>query len=234
MTEYLEGFGSDPGWAEEAGTYTHDNTNSEITIDNGGATYTIRSADLSGDIEQECQATFITNDANGSGWQGPIACRIDSGFHSSYNLQFEPGAGTGGVLYLERNDYGTLTYITSWNIDIDIDQFWSIRLATEGVAGNNVVCSVWYSNHGASKPSDPGWIGADGSPDQTFTDTGATRLDLAANEYAGCGGYEARNVDNRICFHKQRNISDRAAPGGAPVLLQTNNVGFDLFNGTLA
>lgn len=217
MTAYLEEFGSDPSWNNEGGTYTHDATNGELAIGSrtGGNVYSWRSDDAPGGMEHECQGTFITFTSNAAGYQGPVGVRMTSGAVNGYDLEFEPGAGTGGTLYLVRTVAGAQTTIQTWSIDIDTSTFWTVRLAAEGGNGANVSLSIWYTDHGASKPSLQDWIGSDGSPNQTYTDTAANRLDdSSANLYCGTEGYSESNYDIRLDYHRLRLVSDRGA--GAP------------------
>jgi hypothetical protein len=106
-----------------------------------------------------------------------------------------------------------------------------LRSAYTGTAGSNVVVDIWYQNHSTSKPSDPGWIGVDGSPDETYTDTAADRLDDSTHLYNGIV-WQGQGVDydTRHSYYKQRAISDR---GGAPADPEGSMIHGKLVNGGL-
>jgi hypothetical protein len=217
-TEYTDDFSTNPntrwqtytGW----GGYTWDSADGEVDMANDGI---IAYTTSPGSIEHEAQATFLTYNTNGAGWSGGATVRMNTStsVRDAYFTEWEPGSGTAGTLYLSRYAAGTYAELASYSFDIDTSQFWTVRIAAAGGAGANVVLTVWYSLHGTSKPSDPGWYGVDGSPDRTYTDTAASRLDETANSLCGMGsGGASTEYDTRHDFFKVRAISDRGGGAG--------------------
>ena len=211
-TEYTDDFSTDPStrWTQEIGTYTWDSANGELEVNtvDGNLEYYFRNNNSPGSIEHECVGMMRVSPNDYDGWQSAVAVRGASSGGVPYNLEPEPAPGTGGSIYLMR---GSSTILATYAVDVDTSDYWTFRLAAEGVAGANVLLSVWYQNEGATKPAtDPGWIGADGSPNQTYTDTSASRLDASTDNYCGIAGYVNTAYDEQFDYWRTRAISDRA------------------------
>lgn len=213
-TEYTDNFStdpfSDPRWTNVKNTQVWDSGNGELDMQTNASNRPSArySQNGPGSIEHESQATFIQVGSFALGGGG--ATRFDNTgvLDWYYNIV---DTNDNIVLYRVNGDSrSTLTTFSSALVNATND-FLTVRMASSGSAGSNVVLSLWYTNHGTSKPSDPGWIGVDASPNQTYTDTAADRLDDSVHSQCGIasegGGIE---VDTRHDFFKQRAISDRA------------------------
>ncbi|MGE3293834.1 MAG: hypothetical protein AB7O95_20900 [Geminicoccaceae bacterium] len=212
-TEYLDDFSTDPAsrWTVEDGGYTWDSGNGEMDITYDGGPLLLRySANGPGSIEHECQVT--ANDSKNR-LAGPCCRFDDAGVNDAYTLDYNR---TGNVLAINRYLAGSATQLATLSVTNVNPAFWTLRLAAEGGAGANVALEAWYTNHGtgAGKPADPGWHGDDGSPDLTYTDTDASRLDATSHSQCGIGGPSASSDgDLRHDFWKSRAISDRSGGG---------------------
>lgn len=213
-TEYTDDFATNPftapRWTNVKNTQVWDGVNFELdfqtnTSNRPSAKYSINNT---GSIEHEAQGTFFQAGSFTQGGGG--ATRFNStGALDWYFTGVD--ASDDIILFRVTGDaLSTLTTFTGALVNANNDWI-TTRLSSQGTAGSNVVVNLWYTNHGTSKPSDPGWIGVDGSPNQTFTDSSANRLDDATSIQCGMGmvgsGIE---VDTRNDFFKQRAITDRA------------------------
>lgn len=216
-TEFLDNFSTDPAarWTVEDGTQTWDSANSEYDCNTGSTPMHRYSANGPGSIEHESQVTGATSSNRSVG----AGTRHDNaGVNDCYMSYF----GGSNALAMSRFNAGTRTALHSWatGATISAGDFITIRQSSAGAVGANVVLNWWFTHHGASKPSDPGWIGVDASPNTTVTDTSASRLDDAAHVHCGMGGRGPTGFDTRNCFWKSRAISDRG--GGAFNLTMTD------------
>ena len=96
---------------------------------------------------------------------------------------------------------------------VDSEEWVTMRLAASGAVGANVLIHVWAKTEtSTTKPTDPGWIGVDASPQWTYTDTAVDRLDDAV--HADCGIVNTVNgsssvADAKYDYFKLRAIADR-------------------------
>lgn len=186
-------------------------------------------ATATGSIESEAQVTFVMGD-NGA-FQSRVGGPMVRGLSATTEGYVIMANGEGGYFAVVRFvggteqdiDYsspgGSPGYINA-AYTFTAGQWYTIRIAAEGAASGNVTLKIWIQSHGASKPSDPGWIGTDESPDYTYVDSEATRLDASGNSLAGISGKNAgEDWDTRHSFYKQRAITDRGVLGGeyAPI-----------------
>lgn len=230
-TEYTDNFSTDPTsrWTLESGSRAWDSGNSEYDL-NSTVDLAIRySANDPGSIEQEAQITNIVNTT----YRCPgAATRFDNtGVNDWYTLYTDAG---GTTLQLARWNASVRTFLatmTSGGTWATSD-WQTTRLAAEGGNGSNVVLSAWWVDHGSTKPSDPGWYGTDGSPQGTYTDTAASRLDDATiHLQCGVGTRTTPNYDTRTSFFKERAISDRG--GGASITGPLIGAGHLIWGNTL-
>lgn len=218
-TEYTDDFSSDPfsapRWTNDRGTAVWDSTNNELdmsfAVGNPQCRYSVNDA---GSIEHESQITSV--------WDGLFeqaagaAVRMDSA--GGQDCYFCTWNRTNVLLY--RSNAGSPTLLTSAAFSATAFDFVTNRIAASGAAGANVALSIWRTTHGASKPSDPGWYGTDGSPDQTYTDTAVDRLDASGHLDCGSSGIgTGADYDSRSDFFKLRAISDRGGGGGSPTVV---------------
>lgn len=208
-TEHLDTFATDPfatRWVNDRGTAVWDSGNSELdmsfAVGHPQCRYVVNDP---GSIEQEAQIT--------SAWDGlfEAACgaavRMDNaGGQDCYCCSWDR---TNLTLY--RSNGGSLTLLSSFAFSSTAFNFITHRLAAAGGIGANVALAIWRNDHGASKPTDPGWYGLDGSPNHTYTDTAVDRLDAAGHVDCGSAGVgSGTDFDSRSCFFKERAISDRS------------------------
>jgi hypothetical protein len=214
-TEYLDNFGTDPfsapRWTTEASTTAWDSGNSELDGNLGSdwaARYSINSP---GSIEHETQITAVTSST--FRMPGPATRFANEGTNDYYGAYYESAS----TLTLARWNAAARTALTNLSLGtFTAGDWYTFRGAAQGANGANVVLSYWILDHNASKPSDPGWIGVDGSPDGTFTDTAAGRLDDdTIHLQCGSATRSTTDYDPRLSFFKQRAITDR---GGAVVV----------------
>lgn len=223
-TEYTDEFGSDPTtrWTVElGGTPTWDSGNSELDFNTTGyAEHAYRySANDPGSIEEEAQVTVARSATSTGRVAGPGVRWTSDGTNDGYGVTI---ANDDPILvtYLAgtRTNLSTYTGGLTWTSGY----FHTTRLAASGTAGSNVVLDFWKYDHGStSKPSDPGWIGVDGSPDHTYTDSGANRHDDSNDISCGIAGRGSggSDYDTRHCYWKSRAISDR---GGSTAAVDTD------------
>lgn len=218
MAELLDSFSSDPfasNWTSEVGTNVWDSTDLEIDMENGAGNAVIRrSAGGPGSIEHEAQVTTTT--ASTGGLMGPTVRHANDGTVDCYVVNVT----SAGNLLIQRfiNTVRSTIDVVGSFITVTDGNFYTICFAAEGSAGGDVTLSVRIVDHGASKPSDPGWLDMS-SPGRVFTDTdGANRLnDGSVHLHCGIGGGDIGGgaaIDTRHDYWKARNITDRSAGGG--------------------
>lgn len=213
-TEFLDPFTDDPAtrWTVEEGGYVWDSTNFEMDATFTGTDTAIRySANGPGSIEHEAQVTGVGSQNKMCG----AAVRMDNaGVDDAYFFEYQSDSAIKIVRYLTSAGTQVASIaVGTWAAG----DFFTVRGAAAGAAGANVVLSAWLTDHGSpTKPGDPGWIGVDASPDGTFTDTDANRLDATSHAHGGVGCRTPdADYDTRLDFFKVRAISDRAG-GPAP------------------
>lgn len=219
-TEYTDDFSTDPSsrWTFEAGSASWDSGNSEYDFNTTTNTIARYSANDPGSIEQEAQVTAI----EGAARCPYVAVRVENaGANDCYAIH----SNADGLMDMARWVAGARTTLTNWTLPSrDSGDFVTWRLAASGAVGANVVLDAWVTNHGTTKPSDPGWIGVDGSPDNTVTDTSVNRHDDSTDIQCGIGGRSgASDYDTRHCFWKSRAISDRGGAAATSLLLPNSN-----------
>jgi hypothetical protein len=214
-TEYLDDFDSDPAsrWTQELQAFTWDNVNGEIDINHvGTATLFEYTANSPGSIEHEAQV--MTNQSPSETRMIGAAVRVNGGAADDF---YAVGGDRGSSqLRLWKRSGGAFSVMGSVSVTFTNGNYYSFRISAEGGAGSNVTISVWHTDHGISKPSDPGWIGTVGAETGTTTDTAADRLDDSVHDGCGIGGQTAvsTDYDTRHDYFKERAISDR--DGAAP------------------
>jgi len=211
-TQYSDSFDSNPyagSWVNELGSAVWDSTNGELDISNDND-IAIRYTPSTGSIEHEAQVTALVVSAERLAGPG---VRFDStGQNDAYGMSFE-----GGAVNIYRWNNGARSHIASVSAGVTavVGNYYSMRMSASGGNGSSVVLNVWIQGHGNTKPSDPGWVGNDGSPNIIYTDSSSsgTRLDGVQNTGTGIAGRASVNLnDNRHDYFKSRAISDR---GGA-------------------
>lgn len=211
-TEYTDDFGTDPSsrWTVELGAWAWDSGTFDMDANLAsfqGARYTNGSP---GSIEHEAQCTAVLGASRGP---GPGVRFDNTGVDDWYSHHW----GGANVYALSRWNAGTRSALTTFPLTGAENDFCTYRLAASGTAGSNVVLDTWATNHGTSKPSDPGWYGDSGSPGGTYTDTNASRLDDSVHAQCGVGCRNGgTDFDTQIDFFKLRAISDRAGAGTIP------------------
>ena len=224
-TEYLDNFDTDPftsRWSIEVGTAVYDGTEFEMDVENNAEHFIRYQANSPGSIEHEAQATSMLNPAV-SNRVGLISCRMRNSTSpdDAYTFWFDGG----NTINLTRYNAGVRTGLAAHSGGTQtVGDFYTGRIATSGAVGEQVVIAYWWQDHDTPKPSDPGWIGVDESPNASYTDTSASgggagqRLDTATHTQCGVAGRGRNtdaNVDTHHDFFKIRAISDR---GGVPAL----------------
>lgn len=214
-TEFVDDFDTDPysapRWVNDSGSAAWDAGNGELDLSMAGVAFIIRySANGPGSIEHEAQVTGIAGDNR---MPGPAVRMDDTGADDCYTLEF---TDDNNVTFIRINAGGTPDLLQStasgtWTTG----DWYTRRLAASGAVGANVDLAIWSVDHNTSKPSLGGsgnWQGVDGSPDLTYTDTDANRLDGTNHSQCGIGGRSSSNsdYDTRLDFWKERAISDRA------------------------
>jgi len=207
-TEFTDDFSTDPftaNWTETMGTaWTWDDPNDEMDCAGGGTNNVMRRDADVGSNEMEAQGTFLL-----AGYGGTCCRHRDGTDDTTYMTQHGNGDNN---IYWYRVVAGVFTDMGGTDPETFVDNQWySVRLACQ-TQGANVVLSAWVLGHGASKPADPGWVGVDGSPTDTFSDGNAARIldadaqrgGLFYNDFGGAGSAD---------WFKQREISDRAGAG---------------------
>ncbi len=211
-TEYLDNFSTDPSsrWTADSATLTWDSGNSELDSFLTSNTLWRYTANDPGSIEHEAQVTLQSQGTAGSSNRTPGPLVRGSATSNGYQIHDNGD----DVIPLARWNSGTRTALAAitGNTARNPGDFQTLRLAASGAAGSAVVLSYWQTVHGATKPSDPGWIGVDETPGfTTYSDTDATnRHDDSDDIYCGIGGRSAASdSDPRLSFWKSRAISDR-------------------------
>ncbi|HYE22753.1 MAG TPA: putative Ig domain-containing protein, partial [Verrucomicrobiae bacterium] len=213
--EFSDNFDTDPygsgRWVNEMDNAVWDSANGELDTANDNAVAIRYVANSPGSIEHEAQITAMLQTSR---LVGPGVRFDNTGADSMYGMVLE----TTGQITIYRWNAGVQTTIANGSSGVTgtNGNFYSMRLAASGTVGGNVVLNAWVVSHGSTKPSDPGWVGSDGSPNLTFTDTAASGTRLDGNQYsqAGIAGRAGVNVDDeRHDYFKVRAISDR---GGSP------------------
>lgn len=214
-TEYLDNFSTDPTsrWTTLSGTvFAWDSANNELDFNTTVGFSALYSANDPGSIVHEAQITAKeATTAAVRSWYAAVRGYTTN--QDCYTL-FSNGDD---IFPLGRWNAASRTALTTFSVtERNADDFFTWRVAAEGAAGANVALSLWYSRHGTTKPSDPGWIGVDNSPSFTYTDTAVDRLDDSTHLLGGIGGrlHATTDTNTRASFFKVRAISDR---GGVPV-----------------
>lgn len=212
-TEYTDGFSTDPSsrWTAEVGSFGWDSGNEEMDVEVGTDSLFRYSANEPGDIEQEAQSTGSTTSNRLAGAAVRIA---NDGTNDGYIMW------TAASTFIERVVAGVRTTIkTGAVVTLTSGDWYTQRLSAEGTSGSNVVINAWVVDHNASKPSDPGWVGIVGSPDITFTDTNAARMDDGSINLQGGIGSRASAASGFATgedFFKVRTIADRSGGAAGP------------------
>jgi len=214
-TEYLDDFSTDPTarWAAISGAvWAWDSVNSEMDADATVARWAQRYTTDTGSIEHEAQATFLLAGAASTDQMGGGGGRMHA---TADDFYFPVISAVNDTVILYKHVAGVRTTLATFTGYTALaNEFHTMRSAYAGAAGSNVVISIWRQNHGTTKPANPGWYGADGTPDHTYTDTAADRLDDATHLYNGIVGQgQGGDWDTRHSFFKERAISDRSAGG---------------------
>jgi hypothetical protein len=194
-------------------TTAWDSTDEELDVAHVGAVTCVEYvANTPGSIEHEAQVTALSSASEPQ--VITAAVRIDGAGVDWYSVTIRQVTN---LIRIHRYVAGASTEIYSAALTITAGNFVTVRLAAAGAVGDNVVLSVWVTEHSTTKPADPGWIGVDGSPDFTYTDTAGTRLDASTHDACGIGGSSAisADYDTRLCFWKSRAISDRSGGGSS-------------------
>lgn len=164
-------------------------------------------------IDHEAQVTLRGPGSGSSLGPGPFV-RSDDSLLQGYTAEYVNygGSGTSAIRIRRVSDDGPNDFLDEVSVSGTFvnDQWVTIRMAAEGAVGGDVVLSFWVQLHGSgTKPSDPGWIGSNGSPDATYTDTGgAGRRNAATFTFAGIGG-GGTHPDSSNDYWKARDISAR-------------------------
>jgi hypothetical protein len=211
-TVITDNFDTDPflgRWTNERGTSVWNSTNLEFDLGDNQARPGARYVQTNpGSVDEEAQVTFQHTNQFSDNTQGGPAIRFrDDGTDDWYWVTVNASNDT---YTLFRNNDGGATQLAQGTLAITTGDFITIRLAASGGVGGNVLLNVWIQDHGSSKPSDPGWIGNDNSPNLTFTDTDPSRLNTANHIQVGIAGEAfGMPVDSRHDYFKARAISDR-------------------------
>lgn len=225
-------FSSDPAatWTAARGGYVWDSGNGELDPD-----FTIASpiilrytGTLPGSVEHESQCTARVGDSSGTSTGGCGGVRISSSADDGYGVSIDR-ADTLSIV--RRSDSSNTTNpgtCTTQTPVVNDFEFFTVRIAAEGAVGAAVTLTVWYINHGTTKPaSDPGWISA-GATTFTCTDNSATgtRLDEATHTNTGIvHGAQGSDYDSMTDYFHSRSIADRSAGGSGPCLRSLLGVG---------
>lgn len=212
-TEYLDDFSTDPAarWTVESQNYAWDSTNGEMDVTYSGGWTLIRYSANSPGYEHECQVMSIGDNNRGV---GPAVRVFNDGTNHCYHLDTTAADGAGdATISLVRSGALVLASEVASGISPVAAQFWKTRLAAAGAVGANVTLDCWYGTPtfvGSGKPPDTGWVGADGTPDFSYTDTSVDRHDDAACDQCGISGRTpGAEYDTRTDYWKTRAISDR-------------------------
>lgn len=224
-TEYTDNFTTDTSanWTTYTGTagFTYDSANGEMDFDGDNNIGHYYNANNSGSMEHEAQLTGL----NAGRELGPgVRMQSGAGNYNGYGVTIDQF----GNYQLWKVVAGTRTQLELVDMGVRGTTDWTTqRLAASGGNGANVVLNYWWTNHGTTKPSDPGWIGVDASPNETYTDTAADRLDDSSlNLENGVLGRGNIGGDSNSDFFKLRAISDRGGAAAATV----DDTTFDLID----
>ena len=195
-------------WVIQLGNIVWDSINLEFDIDepgSGSGPIFRYIANSPGTVEHESQITALFLSSNSL--VGPGVRMANTGANDAYGLRIDPVGVT-----LFRYNAGARSNLGFQSVPVTITSgnYYTMRLAARGAVGSAVTLNVWMVNHGPSKPTDPGWIGVDGSPDLTFTDTAVsgTRLDGSQHTEAGISGRVGGGTyDDRTDYFKVRAIT---------------------------
>lgn len=217
MTTTTDNFDSDPSGnlTALAGSYSWDNTNGDVELNASGDNALIRYDTAPGEFEHEAQVTAISSASTTR--NGGAGCR----FHNSATDDGYICYNDSAKLVIHRIVGGTRTEILTGSANaVAAGDYYTVRLSAEGANGANVALSAWLTDHNSStKPADPDWIGVIASPDETYTDTDATRLDdSSVHTYCGMGTrFAGAAYDSNCDWFKLQGISDRGGSSVAPL-----------------
>lgn len=217
-TEYLDDFATDPAsrWTTVGWPFVHDSGNGEMDVnmsDDGGIRY---SDNGTGSIEHESQVTNLTGVSR---IPGPAVRFATNGDTTFYAL----GVSATDSFSIQRLLLGARTTLASATATLATNDFATLRFAAEGGNGATVAFTGWLTNHGVSKPADPGWIAATALSFDVATDSSVDRLDDdSLHMQCGVGGrLIGTDYDTQTDYFKQRTIADRS--GGPPPEVLTIN-----------
>lgn len=216
-------FASDPAstWTAARGGYVWDSGNGELDLD-----FTIASPIIlrytgttPGSVEHESQCTARVGDSSGTSTGGCGGVRIGASADDGYGVSIDRA----DTLSIVRRSDGSNTTnpgtCTTQTPAVNDFEFFTVRIAAEGAVGSAVTLTVWYINHGTTKPAaDPGWISA-GATSFTCSDNSAsgTRLDEATHTHTGImHGAQGSDYDSMTDYFHSRAISDRSAGSSRP------------------
>lgn len=215
-TEYTDDFSSDPfagGGASpwhnpgfDAGGTWDGTTDFEIDMGGDNSAGLRYRANNPGSVEHESQALTLTYSDRRAIGPGVRMSNAANGYGCTLDQS--------GNLQIWKYVANVRTQLVAATETYTAGHWCNQRLAAAGAVGANVDLSYWVNTTGSSsKPgSDLGWEGVDGSPDETYTDTAADRLDDAADIDCGLCGRGSISAPSRTDRWKTRAISDR---GGA-------------------
>lgn len=183
--------------------YSRDAANGELDLsgaDNDGRlSYFARLG-----FAHEAQVTMAT----GASRAIAVGVRMNDEAGDAYGIHVQSG-----TVSLLRFNGGSRTPLTDFTSAFTSGNFITVRLRAEGADGANVALSIWIEDHGASKPSDPGWLA--GVADYTYTDSDASRLDDSTVHlspgFAGRG--PLGGVDTRSDFWRARDVVTGSSGG---------------------
>lgn len=204
-------------WTDRLGAspaHVWDGTNFEMDVDcsvgNIGIQY---SSAGPGSIEHEAQVTYKVGGAIAQPSPG-VAVRMRNDATTEWYAAYIDRE-TNRLEIHRRNAAGNWDSLATLGITVANNDFVTVRLRAAGAVGAAVVLDAWYLNHGSSKPSDPGWIGA--TADLNVTDAATTdtvRHDQAEHAYCGVSGKAGGfDYDTQHDFWKARTIAEASGGG---------------------
>lgn len=201
-------------WTRRAGATpvgAVDVVNGEFDVDLSTPRWGLQYNTSPGSNDHEVQVTWqVGTSSSHVGVGGPcVGMRNDATTEWYYIEDYNRDATE--IQVKRKNSDGSATQIgTSQNFDQADGTWTTIRMARDG---NDI--DVWLQNDASKPPTDPGWIGSDGSPTFTITDSTYTG---ATYSYVGlCGHTSGSDYDTRHDYWKARALSDRGGGGGSPV-----------------
>lgn len=227
MAELLDDFTTDPfasRWTNHLQAVAWDSGAGELDVTHTGArTLSEYVAATTGSLNHEVQITTTT--FAGETEVVGVAGRIAGGTPEGYAVDMRHGSNVIRVLLYSG---GTYTELTTFSWTITSGNFVTLRAAFT-TSGSDVVIDVWRQEHTSSKPSDPGWIGVDGTPDHTYTHTSG--LTGGTYDGVGIGGDLALSTDydTQTDYWKARNITDR----GGGNSLNVRSIGEPVIGGSI-